>query len=173
MKVFYCHHALRDIGNPPTQEDGLKELGVKDANNIGQIFQENKKMKIKAIYTSTYFRCIETANIINKYLNVPIIKDSRLNEFVGVHNAVKGIENDEHIETWKEAQERVMASIKDVVLTNDDKDIVIMVTSGVNITAFICLAFGIEASDNLPFPIVPSCSIVGFDITKEMIKNDK
>jgi broad specificity phosphatase PhoE len=171
MKVFYCHHALRDLGNPPTQEDGLKELGIKDANLVGQIFQDNKKSKVKAIYTSTYFRCRETANIINKYLNVPVIDDARLNEYVGVHNAVKGIDNDKDIETWKDAQERVIDAIKDVVIAGDDNDMVIMVTSGVNITAFVALAYGIKPSNDLPFPLVPSCSVVGFDITKEMIKN--
>ena len=38
MKIFYVHHALRDMGNPPTQEDGLKELGIKDANIVADIF---------------------------------------------------------------------------------------------------------------------------------------
>jgi len=171
MKIFYCHHALRDIGNPPTQEDGLKELGIKDANNVGQIFQDNQKMKVKAIYSSTYFRCMETANIINKYLNVPIIEDARLNEFVGVHNAVKGLSNDAKIETWKDVQERVIESIKDVINNYNEDDTVIMVTSGVNITAFICLAYGIAPSNDLPFPMVPSCSIIGFDVNKRNVDN--
>ena len=43
MKIFYIHHALRDIGNPPTQEDGLKELGIKDANIVADIFEDGKK----------------------------------------------------------------------------------------------------------------------------------
>ena len=79
IKIFYMHHALRNIGNPPTQEDGLKELGVKDANIVADIFEDGKRyMNVKAIYTSPFYRCKETARIINKYLDVPIINDVSL-----------------------------------------------------------------------------------------------
>ena len=73
MKIFYVHHALRDIGNPPTQDDGLKELGIKDANIVADIFEDGKRyMNVKAIYTSPFYRCKETARLINKHLNAPI-----------------------------------------------------------------------------------------------------
>ena len=161
MKIFYIHHALRDIGNPPTQEDGLKELGIKDANIVADIFEDGKKhMNVKAIYTSTFYRCRETARIINKNLNVAIFEDERLNEFGSVYHG-------ETIETWEECQKRIIESIKDIVFRHDEKDTVICVTSGVNLTAFICAAYGISPNNNLPFPLVLSCSPIGFEIKKE------
>ena len=90
MKIFYVHHALRAKGNPPSQDDGLKELGVQDAKIVAQIFEDYKQyLNIKAIYTSPYFRCKKTAEIINEKLNVPIFYEPRFNEFVGVFSLVK------------------------------------------------------------------------------------
>lgn len=161
MKIFYVHHALRNPGNPPGQDDGLKELGIKDANIVADIFEDSKKYwNVKAIYTSSFYRCKETARIINKNLNSPIIEDDRLNEFGSFYN------NDQK-ETWQECQKRIIESIKDIVFKYDDKDTVICVTSGVNLTAFICAAYGIKTSDTLPFPIVLSCSPIGFEINKD------
>lgn len=174
MKIFYVHHALRNIGNPPTQNDDIKPLGIKDAKIVSKLFTEakSKYLNIRAIYTSNYLRCLKTAEIINKKLNVPIIAEPRFNEFVGVHSAVKGKEN-KNGETWVECQNRIIAALKDIVNTYNDNDAVICVTSGVNITAFISVAYGIKPSNNLPFPLVPSCSPIGFDIKKEMFNGEK
>ena len=161
MKIFYVHHALRNIGNPPTQEDGLKELGIKDANIVADIFEDGKRyMNVKAIYTSPFYRCKETSRLINKNLNVPIIEDERLNECGSVYYG-------ERKETWEECQKRIIESIKDIVFKYDEKDTVICVTSGVNLTAFICVAYGIEPNSKLPFPLVPSCSPIGFEINRD------
>ena len=165
MKIFYVHHALREKGTPPTQEDNITELGRKDAEINAEIFNEgSKKINIKAIYSSPFIRCMETARIINKHINVPIIEDERLNECGSV--VVNGKK-----ETWVECQERIIASLKDIVFSNDDNDCVLCVTSGVNLTAFICLAYGIEPSNDLPFPMVASCSPIGFNIDKNYFKN--
>lgn len=172
MKIIYCHHALRDIGNPPTQEDGLKELGIKDAELVAQILKQMKEngINIKAIYSSEYFRCMETARRINRYLNIPIIKEARFNEFCGVHSAVKGLQTDVNKESWLECQNRIILGIKDIVYSYEETDAVICVTSGVNISSFILLAYGIFPSDNTPFPMVPSCSPIAFDINKDSFK---
>lgn len=168
MKIFYVHHALRDIGNPPTQEDGLKEVGVEDANVVAKIFDDGKRyMNVKAIYTSNFYRCKETARIINKYLNVDIIEDERFNEFGSVHLAVKGLKDEESKESWEDCQKRIISAIKDIVFKYDEKDTVICVTSGVNLTAFICASYGIKPNNQLPFPLVPSCSPIGFEINKD------
>ena len=172
MKIFYVHHALRDKGNPPNQEDGLKELGRIDADLVGQIFAEGKKhFKISAIYSSPYYRCIETARIINKHLNVPIVEDERLNEYCGVHKAVNGESVEGETETWKDCQNRIQECLKDIINTHDESDMVLCVTSGVNITAFINVAYGLNSSDKRPFPWVPSCSPVGFEINKSHFEN--
>lgn len=167
MKIFYVHHALRDKGNPPSQNDGITELGRKDADIVAEIFEElNKKFKVKAIYSSEHFRCKETARIINKHLSVQILEDSRLNEFVEVENLVKGKPLTKK-EMWKNCQQEIVDFLGEILENYDDKDAVICVTSGVNISAFIAFAYGIEPSENMPFPLVPSCSPIGFDINKQ------
>lgn len=173
MKIFYVHHALRAKGNPPSQDDGLKELGVQDAKIVAKIFEDSKKyLNIKAIYTSPYFRCKKTAEIINEKLNVPIVEESRFNEFVGVFSLVKGEKEVEVVETWEDCQKRIQEAIKEIVNKHEENknEAVICVTSGVNITGFINLAYSLNASNDKPFPMVPSCSPIGFDITKEMCK---
>lgn len=169
MKIIYVHHALRDLGNPPSQEDGILPLGLKDAEITAELLKSmsNKsKSHFKAIYTSPYYRCKRTAEIINKHINLPIFEESRFNEFNNVFDAVEGNKNITKTETWSECQKRIREAIKDIVDKYDDNDAVICVTSGVNITAFIGLAYKIPISENMPFPWVPSCSPVGFEIDK-------
>lgn len=158
MKIIYCHHALRDVKNKPTQNDALTDIGIRDANLVGELFEiASKKENIKAIYTSTFFRCIETSKIINKKINVPIINEERFNEFGSIEN-----------ESWVDLQIRVRDAIKDIVFKYNDDETVICVTSGVNIVAFISLVFNIAVSNNNPFIGVPSCSPLVFNITKDM-----
>lgn len=165
MKIFYVHHALRDTGNPPTQDDGLKELGIEDAKITSKIFENGTKyFDIKAIYTSPFFRCKETARIINENLNVEIIEDERFNEFGSV------CYEDNKKETWEECQCRIMNAIKDIVFKYDEKDAILCVTSGVNLTAFINIAYNLKPSNAHPFPMVSSCSPIGFEINKNNFK---
>lgn len=167
MRIIYIHHALRELGNPPSQDDKLLPLGEKDAENTAEFLKlMTKRHNLKAIYTSPYYRCKRTAEIINKDANVPIIDEPRLNEFKNVFKLVSGSEFDEKAETWLECQLRIRQAIKDIVETYDDNDAVVCVTSGVNITAFISVAYKVEPSDDLPFPMVPSCSPISFDIDK-------
>lgn len=169
MKIFYVHHALRKIGNPPSQDDGILPLGIKDAENTAELFKmisENSKSKFRAIYTSPYYRCAKTAEIINKHMNLPVYEEPRFNEFHNVFEVLAKEKTNAKTETWLECQTRIRDAIKDIVNKYDDDDAVICVTSGVNITAFIGLAFKIPASESCPFPWVPSCSPIGFDIDK-------
>ena len=148
MKIFYVHHALRDTGNPPTQDDGLKELGIEDAKITAKIFKEGTKyFNIKAIYTSNFFRCKETARIINEKLNVPVIEDERFNECGSVYY------DGNRQETWEECQRRIMNAIRDIVFKHDEKDAVLCVTSGVNLTAFINDLDAISDDSNVKFTI--------------------
>lgn len=161
MKILYVHHGLRDSGKIPNQDDKLHYLGIKDAKIVAKILNMlPKKFNVKAIYTSTYFRCRETARLINKYINVPIIDEPRFNEFT------QSINDGGKNESWLECQNRIRSGIKDIVDKYEDDDFVICVTSGVNITSFISLAYKIQPSDDLPFPMVPSCSPICFDIDK-------
>ena len=50
MKIIYVHHAQRDKGNSSTQEDGITELGIKDAEIVAEILSKlNEKQQITAI----------------------------------------------------------------------------------------------------------------------------
>ncbi len=167
MKIIYVHHALRQVGNPPSQDDKIQPLGLQDAEIVAELMKMmSEYSNIKAIYTSPYFRCAKTAEIINKHINVPIYEEPRFNEFNKVFEVIEGGVSTTKTETWTECQNRIREAIKDIVFKYDDNDTVICVTSGVNITAFISLAFKIQPNENLPFPLVPSCSPIGFDIDK-------
>ncbi|MBO4726148.1 MAG: histidine phosphatase family protein [Clostridia bacterium] len=156
MKILYVHHGNRKLGNPPTQNDDLTEIGYKDCELVAELLN-NKTVKdnIKAIYTSDFFRCKKTAEIINKYLNVPIMEDSRLNEF-------KSIEN----EQWVDLQNRVSMCIDDIIQKYNNDDIVVCVTSGINIVSFINKAYNLQSSNDAPFLGIPSCCPIIFDYKK-------
>lgn len=158
MKIIYCHHAHRKKGNPPSQNDGITRLGKKDAKNTRSFIEEicsTSKYSVKAIYTSEFFRCTKTSEIINKNLKLPVIIEPRLNEF----GSIKG-------ESWVELQERITGFIDEIVETYDENDMIICVTSGVNIAPFIIKSFGTQISDNTPFLWIPSCSPIVFDVKK-------
>ena len=156
MKIIYVHHGNRKKGNPSTQDDDLTEIGYKDCEVVAEILNDDKlKPRVKAIYTSPYFRCRKTAEIINKYLNVDIINDDRLNEYVGSSG-----------ERWTDVQCRIIDIIDEIVEKYDDDDVVICVTSGVNVAGFIIKSFGLEASQETPFLWIPSCSPIIFDFKK-------
>ena len=64
MKIIYCHHAERAV-NPKklrSQEDDLTSNGIKDAELVSELLANEK---ITAIYTSNFYRCKKTAQIIN------------------------------------------------------------------------------------------------------------
>ena len=157
MKIIYVHHALRDTGNPPSQDDNIKPLGRQDAEVVSKLLQNARErgQNIKAIYTSDYYRCAETSGIINQIIEVPIYKEPRLNEF------------DSKNESWVNLQTRVRNAIFDIVCNYADTDAVICVTSGVNVVSFLQLAFGLQVSEDAPYIGVPSCSPLFFEITKE------
>ncbi len=168
MKIIYIHHALRQVGNPPSQEDKIQPLGIADAEITAELLKKMaEKTNFKAIYTSPYYRCAKTAEIINKHINLPVFEEPRLNEFNRVFQVIEGGQCLTKTESWTECQTRIREAIRDIVFKYDDNDAVICVTSGVNITAFIGLAFKIPPSEELPFPWVPSCSPIGFEIGKD------
>lgn len=167
MKIIYVHHALREKGNPPSQNDNIQPLGEKDAEIVAELLKiMPEKYNVKAIFTSPYYRCAKTAKIINRHIQVPIFEEPRFNEFNNVFNVVEGKKSTTKTETWLECQLRIREAIKDIVNKYEDEGAVVCVTSGVNITAFISLAFKIKPSEDLPFPMIPSCSPIGFDIDK-------
>lgn len=158
MKVFYIHHGQRKRTKRAGLEDDLTVLGEKDAALTGKLLSCYKE-RVRAIYTSNFFRCKKTAQIINQNFGVEIIEESRLNEF----GSLKG-------ESWTELQRRIMDFLDEICQTYNDDDIVFCVTSGVNIVGFINKAYGLAPSENAPFLPIISCSPVGFEFKKHVDK---
>ena len=158
MKIIFCHHAERKVKKKLSQEDGLTKHGKIDAKNTGKILA--KHQKVKEIYTSTHFRCKETAKILNKFFNVPITEDERFNEFT----------NDKQ-ETWTGLQNRIIEALNDIVAKHDDQDTVVCVTSGVNIAGFIDFQLGLKPSEEAPFLGIISCSPIIFTYKKQNNKS--
>ena len=51
MRIIYVHHALREKSNPPTQNDDIQPLGVKDAEIVAELFKQMASYcKFKAIF---------------------------------------------------------------------------------------------------------------------------
>lgn len=148
MKILYVHHAdrNRDI-NIPRQEQDITENGIKEAELLGEKLKQVPN--ITAIYTSPYVRCRHTAEIINKYSKAPIYEDDRFNEM-------------KNGETWKELQERNMAAIDDIVHKYGEGDLIVCVTSGVNLSAFVYYFTGMKPDNNNPWIQGVTCSPVLF-----------
>jgi len=154
MKIIYIHHAERDIDETVDwQEHDITENGVKQAEMLAEII--TKDLNVKAIYTSPFKRCIKTAQIINKNINVEIIKEERFNEW-----------NYDKSEGQNEFLKRNIDAINDICSKYNDDDMIICVSSGVNITAFILKSYGITPNDDVPISQAVLCSPVVFNIKK-------
>ena len=162
MRIIYMHHAERDIGpnhNDPIlrQEEDITETGIKEAELLGQEFvQNNNKYNIKAIVSSPYKRCMHTAEIIAKYINAPIIEDARFNECAGHDEIVNG-------DLWQ----RTMDGFQDIVYKYNIDDDILVVTSGINLTGFICYFYNIDPKSHPDIAQGTFCSPVNFIINEK------
>ena len=156
MDIVFVHHANRDIKDKPTQQDLITDIGYRDCMLTAELLNDDRvKGKLKAVYTSPFIRCRKTAELVNTYIKLPIIEDNRLNEFKSVEG-----------ESWVECQTRVEDCLNDIVSKYDDNDMVIVVTSGVNMAAFINKAYGIKPNKNAPFINIATCSPLIFKYSK-------
>lgn len=155
MNIIYIHHAHRKREFPRSQDEDITELGERDANLTAELLKASN-LKIDEIYTSEFYRCTKTANIINKYLNAKIIIEPRFNE----HGSREG-------ESWLDTQLRIREALMDIIKSHNNEDNIVCVTSGINVVAFIGLYYGIEPANNLPIIGVPSCSPLSFQFDKD------
>ena len=72
-------------------------------------------------------------------------------------------------EEWKHLLKRNMEAIDDIVKTYKDDDTIICVTSGVNVSAFICYFYKIEPSNETPWSQAAGLSPMIFTIGKKML----
>ena len=162
MRIIYMHHAERDIGpnhNDPIlrQEEDITETGIQEAELLGQEFvKNNNKYNIKAIVASPYKRCMHTAEIIAKYVNAPIVQDARFNEAEGHDDMSSGA-------LWQ----RTMDGIQDIVDKYDIDDDILVVTSGINLTGFICYFYNIDPKSHPTLSQGTFCSPVNFIVEKK------
>ena len=162
MRIIYMHHAERNIGpnhSDPIlrQEEDITETGIEECELLGKEFvKNNNKYNIKAIYTSPYLRCKHTAEIINKYLKVPIIEEEKFNECNS---------GEKFPSLWKRTMEGIDSIIKNDNYTNEDD--ILVVTSGVNITGFICYFYNVDPENCPTFSQGTFCSPVNFMYKKD------
>lgn len=153
MKFVYIHHGNRKVVGNPTANDDITSIGKKDCGLVAKLLDNHEvKTNAKAIFTAPNFRCKKTALIINKHLKLPIFEDTLLEEF------------DKTNETWTDCQNRIITFIEKTLKTYNQNDMVLCVTSGVNLAGFICKAFNISASETTAFVGVPNCCPLIFDI---------
>lgn len=150
MKIIYCHHAEREVDpkKPRSQDDNLTDNGMKDAELVSQLFEGEK---ITAIYTSNFYRCKKTAQIINRTLDVPIFEEPRFNEVGSVDG-----------EEWKAYLQRNISALNDLQEKYNDEDTIICVTSGLNLSAFVCWNMNIKPNKEFPFIEAFTCAPVAF-----------
>lgn len=128
MKIVYVHHAERDHNNKsvPRDEQDITEDGIKEAELLAK---KVPLINVTKIYSSEHKRCIHTANILNKNLNVDIKIDSRFNE--------KTKE-----ESWEEFINRNKEALDDIISSSNSDDCILCITSGVNLSAFVAYFTG-------------------------------
>jgi len=145
MKVIYLHHAERNFDNSiSNKEQTLTEDGIEECKLLAKRFTKIKQ-NVKAIYSSTSKRCKTTAELINKNLQAPIFDEPRFNEFFESENK-------------KDFLNRNINALKEIIEKYVNDDMVICVTSGVNITAFICYEFNIEPTETISFIQAIACN---------------
>lgn len=150
MEIIYVHHAEREINFNANQDDGLTVNGVAECELYAQKIKNEKR--IAAIYSSPYNRCKKTSELINKYINKPIYYDERFNEFKNGAESVSAFLS------------RNIEALKEIKSKYSENDIILVVTSGVNIMAFICMQYNIKPSDDITFVQAKAISPVGFNL---------
>lgn len=150
MKIIYCHHAEREVSDKKlrSQNDDITDNGIKDAELVADRLSHQK---ITAIYTSNFFRCKKTAQIINRQLNVPIYEEERFNEI----GSIVG-------EEWKDGLVRNIHALDNITNKFNDNDTILCVTSGINLSAFVCWNLKNKPNKNFPFMGAENCSPIMF-----------
>ena len=156
MEIFVTRHGQTDwnaLGKVQGQTDiELNEKGKKQAEKTGKLI---KNEKIDLIITSPLKRAKETAQIINKNFNVPILEDKRLMErSFGQSEGMKKNErkkakeinpkindiwdykrniNFNNMETMKQFCDRIYEFFDELIKEYKDKNILIVTHGGTSI----------------------------------------
>lgn len=150
MKIIYCHHGEREVDprKHRSQEDNLTENGMKDAELVSELLEHQK---ITAIYTSNFYRCKKTAQIINRTVDAPIYEEPRFNEI----GSIEG-------EDWKAFLQRNISALIEIQEKFNDEDTILCVTSGLNLSAFVCWNMSGKPNKDIPYSEAYTCAPVAF-----------
>jgi len=82
--ILYCirhgeaeHNLNHTMNGDPSKQIHLTEAGKKQASEAAE---KLKEIQFDVIITSEFPRCKETTKILNKYHNLPLIIDKRIND---------------------------------------------------------------------------------------------
>jgi broad specificity phosphatase PhoE len=106
MKVYVARHAetnynvLNLCNDDPSVDVHLTQKGIKQGEVLAKSL---KRVNIDAIIISELPRTKQTADLINKFHNAPILVDARIND---VHNGFEGKSVDEYRAAMKGAKNR-------------------------------------------------------------------
>ncbi len=176
MKAYFMRHGqtnynVKDICSyKPTKKVHLTELGKEQVKKVAE---ELKKEDLDAIFVSHLWRTMESANIINKYHNVKIIEDKRINDRKTGFNEkphseyLKAIEEDKfHIkikdgESFQEEKARVFSFLDDLKKMHYDNVLVITHEEPIKI---INGYFNNLSDEKMWEMKVPNAHLIKFDI---------
>lgn len=149
MKIDFIRHGqthfnIAGINNGQAMDDFLTEEGINQAN---ETFTKISK-DYTEIYSSDLPRARQTAEIINKKLNLSIQYDERLRErdtghltgktWIDIGLEIKKIDKDQKYNYHKEGgesvddvKERLFSFINDILLNKKDKKILVVTHGGI------------------------------------------
>ena len=150
MKIIYCHHAERAVDKRKlrSQDDDITDNGFQDAQLVAEMLSTQK---IDAIYTSNFYRCKKTAQIINSKIGAPIFEEERFNE-------VGSIEG----EDWGKCLTRNIEALNNIMQKYNDDATILCVASGVNLSAFVCWNLNMKPTRDFPFMGATNCAPIVF-----------
>lgn len=179
MKIYYVRHGQTDFNLTKKMQGGgtekdLNETGIIQANKTSEIL---KNAKYDVIICSPMNRAKQTAEIINKDKNIPIIIDERMRErklgkFEGYPvtpdmekqiwdcNLNFDIPNGENL---KEFKDRIFGFIEDLKQKYDDKSILVVAHGGIAkvLKAYYCK---MPDSKNLSDIRMENCEILELNL---------
>ena len=179
MKIYYVRHGQTDWNLAERMQGGgsekkLNETGIEQAKETKQ---ELENVKYDVLICSPMHRAIQTAEIINKDRNVPIITDERIRErkLGKLEGNLVTKECEEEIwdynadiklpegESIKEFEKRILEFLKEIKEKYADKTILIVAHGGV---AKIIKAhlYGMPEDQNLDNIKMNNCEILEADI---------
>lgn len=178
MKIYQTRHGRtpwNDLHKIQGQTDiHLNDIGKLQAQKIGE---KLINYHIDKIYSSPLSRAMETSQIINSFLNVPIISDARISErnlgkleglkrtdfnFYEYWDYRKNIHSFE-VESVQDFFTRVYNFIDFLKSSYSSENILVVSHNGVSIP-FACYFNGLASLDDLPSLLLENCEIREYEL---------